>query len=664
MPTVALVHCDAIGLHTTLGKRRLKYVTTHKNSTDKINYAQFREQWLVAIEEGNPSTLHKARRFAAKLVTQWQGITTEDDDFVVCDGSGDGGIDVAYLKRADTDVETHDDNSIEGDAWYLVQSKYGTSFSGSDTILIEGQKVISTLVGQNQHLSHDTQQLLDKLTEFRQRASNADRIVLVLATTDQISQKEREVFDSIRVLGRERISPIFDIEEVSLYTIWEGLDDVEHNPLSVAIEGQFVEQSSGLLVGTSSLLSLFGFMQSYQRQTGDLNQLYQKNVRQFLGGRRKINKGIAETLRSNPEKFGLYNNGITVVVSGYVKSPRENVITMHDPYIVNGCQTTKTIWQVLDSKLNAGGTGNDSVDATWREQVDRGGVIVKIVRSDEAEITNITRYTNSQNSVREQDFIALNSGFQGWAAEMSRDYNVFLEIQRGAADARKAWEKQHPDQGKYDDYVNAFDLIKVYGAGWIGVPGIAFGKNAPFLPRGSVYERTMSRPERDTGFGAADLYAAFKVKGLADEIGFGRFAKRDSRRQSRFLFFHVFVQMLKNVIVLTPELDRPAGSMNDLTEAILRLSTCDAKGQLSLLQDGALALIDQYLTHGSANCAHKEASFLDSHNGDMNAFLKAPNLGKEDHSPLLVQALHIQNAAFNMGNPSPRVQVSRALLGD
>ena len=85
---------------------------------------------------------------------------------------------------------------------------------------------------------------------------------------------------------------------------------------------------------------------------------------------------------------------------------------MHDPYIVNGCQTTKTIWQVLDSKLNAGGTGNDSVDATWREQVDRGGVIVKIVRSDEAEITNITRYTNSQNSVREQDFIALNSGFQ------------------------------------------------------------------------------------------------------------------------------------------------------------------------------------------------------------------------------------------------------------
>ena len=289
-------------------------------------------------------------------------------------------------------------------------------------------------------------------------------------------------------------------------------------------------------------------------------------------------------------------------------------------------------------------------------------MVVKIVSSDEAEITNITRYTNSQNSVREQYFIALNSGFQSWAAEMGSTYNIFLEIQRGAADARKAWEKQHPEQTAYDDYVNAFDLIKVYGSGWIGVPGVAFGKNAPFLPKGSAYERIMSRREGEAGFGASDLYAAYRVKCLADEVGFGRYASRDSRRQSRFLFYHVFIQMMRNVIVLTPELDRPAGSFSDLTDAVIRLSTDDAREQLLLLRDGAIALIDQYLTHGSANCAHREDAFMNDHNGDMNAFLKAPDLGKDSHSPLLVQALYIQNAAFNMGSPAPRDQVARALL--
>ena len=54
---------------------------------------------------------------------------------------------------------------------------------------------------------------------------------------------------------------------------------------------------------------------AYRGKTGILDQLYEKNVRQFLGSRRKTNRRIADTLRENPELFGLYNNGITIVVS-------------------------------------------------------------------------------------------------------------------------------------------------------------------------------------------------------------------------------------------------------------------------------------------------------------------------------------------------------------
>ena len=142
---------------------------------------------ITEIEEAHVSPLEKGRWFAAKLVTQWLDITTDDEDFIVCDGSGDGGIDIAYLKRADTDTGSPDDNSEEGDIWYLVQGKYGTSFAGTDTILQEGNKVITTLQGQNQHLSQDTKQLMQKVALFLDQASPADRIVLVFATTDPIA---------------------------------------------------------------------------------------------------------------------------------------------------------------------------------------------------------------------------------------------------------------------------------------------------------------------------------------------------------------------------------------------------------------------------------------------------------------------------------------------
>lgn len=646
------------------------------NSSEKSKptYEQFREEWLEGISRDDLPPLQKGLRFGAKLVTQWLGVTTDDDDFVICDGTGDGGIDIAYLQRADSDPAGRDGDAgttNEGDTWYLVQSKYGTSFAGSDTIVKEGRKVVNTLLGGNQNLSEAGQLLVEKLNLFRDKKSDADRIVLVFATTDPISQQDRQALEDIKIIGRERGIRNLDVEEVSLLTIWEAQDGVESQKISVPVRGQFVEQSSGLLVGTVSLMDLFDFLKSYQGSTGNLDQIYERNVRQFLGGRRKVNKGIINTLKETPDKFGLYNNGITVVVSNYSRYSNDPVVMMHDPYVVNGCQTTRAIWQVLDGKLNAGGTGHDAAAQSWKERASRGGVVTKIVRSDEAEITNITRFTNSQNSVRDQDFIALHSGFRGWAAAMEKDYRIFLEIQRGGKESRKAWEKQHPEERPFDDYVNAFDLIKVYGAGWLGHPGLAFGKNAPFLPKGSVYERIVLRQGSEAVFGGRDLYAAYKIKCVADEVGFGRNADRPSRRQSRYLFYHVIMQMLSNVILLTPAFREPPVSDSHLTDAVLKLGASRWNDQLSVLRRAALVLVDQYLTLGGVNSAYTEKSFTDIHNGDLNAFLKAETLGTDRHSQKLVQLLAQYNQGFasipmptHPGNPTPAEFVAEALLAE
>ena len=238
---------------------------------------------------------------------------------------------------------------------------------------------------------------------------------------------------------------------------------------------------------------------------------------------------------------------------------------------------------------------------------------------------------------------------------MERDYKIFLEIQRGGTESRKAWEKQHPEVEPFDDYVNVFDLIKVYGAGWLGVPGIAFSKNLPFLPSKLVYEKMVSRESAEPEFGARDLYAAYKIKCAADEIGFGRNAKFPSRRLTRFLFCHLLMRMLHSVISSM----QPGVPPSALTDAVIKLSNPESKAQLDVLVNSAVQLIDSYMSLSGDRSINKEDSFIKKYNGNMNAFLKADDLGKENHSPLLVQALAIQDAAFGMTHKD---SVARALL--
>ncbi len=84
-----------------------------------LSFENFQMEWLQEIKQNNPTTIQLGNRFSQKLVMQWLDFNEESDDMIFCDGSGDGGIDVAYLKRSD--------NENEGDTWYLVQSKYGSA---------------------------------------------------------------------------------------------------------------------------------------------------------------------------------------------------------------------------------------------------------------------------------------------------------------------------------------------------------------------------------------------------------------------------------------------------------------------------------------------------------------------------------------------------------
>jgi hypothetical protein len=297
--------------------------------------------------------------------------------------------------------------------------------------------------------------------------------VLVFATEEPLTDNEKRALEDVRAMGAAARRP------------------------GVPIGAALVPSGPELLVGSVSLISLYSFLKAYRSAIGDLDQLYEKNVRRFLGTGGRVNRAMLLTLRDAPERFGLYNNGITLVVRDF-EQDENGVTTLAEPYVVNGCQTTRTIWEVFHRRLDAGGTGTNPELEDWRRRAAEGVVVTKIVKvgaADEDLLLTITRYTNTQNAVREKDFLALTSDFRTWASQMAQRYGIFLEIQRGGWDSQRAQQRQQPSAQQFTESANAFDLLKVYGAGWMGEAGAAFGRNASFLPNGAVFKRIMASDE-------------------------------------------------------------------------------------------------------------------------------------------------------------------------
>ena len=70
-------------------------------------------------------------------------------------------------------------------------------------------------------------------------------------------------------------------------------------------------------------------------------KMIEVNVRDFLGDT-TINKGTRETIKTEPERFAAYNNGLTIVCSSVIIEGNE-IISIENPSVVNGGQTTMVI---------------------------------------------------------------------------------------------------------------------------------------------------------------------------------------------------------------------------------------------------------------------------------------------------------------------------------
>ena len=136
-------------------------------------------------------------------------------------------------------------------------------------------------------------------------------------------------------------------------------------------------------------------------------ELFDSNIREYLGATTGVNKKIYDTLNDKEERknFFYYNNGITIIgdkTKRITSGPADGLsFEVENPQIVNGCQTVNSIFKVLDN------FNEDTIDNEFGNSF----VMVKVLEIDKSSpilttlYKNIVKYNNSQNSIKEDAFV-------------------------------------------------------------------------------------------------------------------------------------------------------------------------------------------------------------------------------------------------------------------
>jgi len=140
-------------------------------------------------------------------------------------------------------------------------------------------------------------------------------------------------------------------------------------------------------------------------------RLLEQNVRCFLQGRGKVNKGIRNTILNEAGMFFAYNNGITATAESIETSSNggaASIVGLRNLQIVNGGQTTASLFS-----------------AAKKDRADLNHIFVQmklsVVSPERAMemVPNISRYANTQNRINAADFFA-NHPFHIRMEEISR----------------------------------------------------------------------------------------------------------------------------------------------------------------------------------------------------------------------------------------------------
>ena len=355
----------------------------------RMKVPEFRERLLSEIrdiceENGwNPNSAQK--RGVAFEVWCAQSIADNDERFdtdahdAIVGGSGDLGADLVF--RNESTNET-----------LICQCKY---MGGTGTLADDAVNSFTALherLARRDYVSaHSGSGIVEALPPLRAFRSMPDKFTYRLITNGRISKRAKDLYSSDGGADDKPKIELWDRDDlINLYLEAESpadlipkrvtvdLDDQQHIDLKMPYAG---------LVAVLTTDSLRALWDEFGRR------IISQNIRGPLNT--ALNADMRETLKLHPEEFFYFNNGISAICTNFeMQGTRLHAESLQ---IINGAQTLRAIGD------------NDQLP---------GRVLFRLtktpdVSTDSGFTSEIIRYNNRQNVVRDSDFRS-NDRIQEW----------------------------------------------------------------------------------------------------------------------------------------------------------------------------------------------------------------------------------------------------------
>lgn len=263
------------------------------------------------------------------------------------------------------------------------------------------------------------------VTEIIRKLPTTDNLNLFILSSNVKSNTLKELPLQMVDIGGKEINVVLKIIDIQ-YLFNSSLSTRKTDPVNIIVSDINNGKVTGIKClpaniqgdGYEAYLAVLpgDFLSEVYRLYG--GRLLEKNVRSFLSVRGNVNKGIRNTIRTEPDKFFTYNNGIACTASS-IKTENKNdglyITELNDLQIINGGQTTASL-------RNAVLTDKDHiVDLTKVFVPMKLTVLDESIPDDERDIMvgNISKYSNSQNKVSNSDLNS-NSPFYVQLEKLSR----------------------------------------------------------------------------------------------------------------------------------------------------------------------------------------------------------------------------------------------------
>lgn len=316
------------------------------------------------------------QRFVAWYLRNIHNLDTFEAKACITDGAGDKQIDAVYIDDQSSTI-------------YIIQGK----FYKGDTVDAEPLREVTSSWIQIKNLAKlqeaANEKLQAKISEIATALEDDYEVCFELITTSGLTDSAKSDLAAFQAELAESETLSANLVLVDNETLQARYDEAlnRNRPYinyEFSIEqGKYMEMQIG---ATRAVIAAIPLKECIKIPGIKDGTLFRKNVRQSLGTGNKVNKGIARTLRNNPEEFFFLHNGITAICSS-IKIVN-GTMSVKELNVVNGCQSLSTIFNCSESVRNV---SDAYIMFRFYE-------ISNAERADE-----ISTCTNSQSAVKARD---------------------------------------------------------------------------------------------------------------------------------------------------------------------------------------------------------------------------------------------------------------------